>query len=93
MGTGIWETAPSAPRSGLSLRSELEVCGAAAPHGYRMSGAGPRAAASACSEQRPFWNHSHGSRVHKVAANTRFGRNDVALSEDSITASGATHGT
>lgn len=92
MGTGIWETASSAPRSGSSRLSELEVCGAAAPHGYRSSGAGPRAAASAHWKPRPFWNHSNGSRVLIPAVEPLFSRKDAGPSEDSIDASGATHG-
>ncbi len=92
MGTGIWETASSTPRSGTSPQFQDEVCGAAAPHGCRVAGAGPRAAASAGPFGRPICSHSNDSRALTFGSEPSFSRKGAGQGEDSITASGATHG-
>ena len=92
MGTGIWETGSGTSRSGSSQHLEVEVCGAAAPHGCRSTGAGPRAAASALCIGRPICRHSNDSRALTFGSEPPFSREGAGQGEDSITASGATHG-
>ena len=90
MGTGTWETDPATPPRGSgSSPHHQAICGAAVPHGCRMAGAGPRAAASALpGRRRPVWASSLDSRSAFPLTESRFRRNVFRAGELAGVASG-----